>query len=184
MTGESGGARQSGKKHRHYDGRRFAGDRQRVARPPRYELIAFLSPEPAVKRGTRLAAICIVSPVRGLRPSRAPRSATWNLPKPVKLTSPPDFSSSSIELITASTAAPASYLLRPLFDATLSTNSAFVVMTTPPFYRAAFSRRDLDDAGEANSDIGRPRAKSPRFPAFCGISDVRFKSENHGGPPK
>ena len=45
-------------------------------------LTAFLRPDPAVKRGTRLAAIVIVSPVRGLRPSRAPRSATWNLPKP------------------------------------------------------------------------------------------------------
>ena len=53
-------------------------------------LTAFLRPEPAVKRGTLLAAMVIVSPVRGLRPSRAPRSATWNLPKPVKLTSSPD----------------------------------------------------------------------------------------------
>ena len=52
-------------------GRRFAGGRQSVAR--RRYLIAFFSPEPAVKRGTLLAAICIVSPVRGLRPSRAPR---------------------------------------------------------------------------------------------------------------
>ena len=46
---------------------------------------------PSVKRGTLLAAIVIDSPVRGLRPSRAPREATWNLPKPVKLTSSPSF---------------------------------------------------------------------------------------------
>ena len=53
-------------------GRRLAGGRQSVARRPCY-LTAFFRPEPAVKRGTLLAAICIVSPVRGLRPSRAPR---------------------------------------------------------------------------------------------------------------
>ena len=52
-------------------------------------LTAFLRPEPAVKRGTLLAAIVIDSPVRGLRPSRAPRWATWNLPKPVNETSSP-----------------------------------------------------------------------------------------------
>src|SRR6202008_3186260 len=85
-------------------------------------------PDPAVKRGTRLGAIVIVSPVRGLRPSRAPRWATWNLAKPGKLPSPPDLSSLSMVPITASTAAPASFLLRPLEAATLSTNSDLVVM--------------------------------------------------------
>ena len=49
----------------------------------------------------------------GVAPSRAPRSATWNLPKPVNVTSSPDFSASSIERSTASTASPASFLLRP-----------------------------------------------------------------------
>ena len=91
-----------------------AGDvaRRRPAqlRAPGCYLTAFLRPEPAVKRGTLLAAIVIVSPVRGLRPSRAPRSATWNLPKPVKLTSSPDLSAVSIVLMTASTALPASFL--------------------------------------------------------------------------
>jgi hypothetical protein len=45
-------------------------------------LTAFLRPEPAVKRGTFDALIWIGSPVRGWTPCRAPRSATWNLPKP------------------------------------------------------------------------------------------------------
>ena len=62
-------------------------------------LTAFLRPEPAVKRGTLLAEMVIVSPVRGLRPSRAPRSATWNLPNPVKLTSSPEPRAVSIELM-------------------------------------------------------------------------------------
>src|SRR3954465_15535158 len=95
-------------------------------------LTAFLRPEPAVKRGTLLAAIVIVSPVRGLRPSRAPRSATWNLPKPVKLTSSPAPRAVSTDLITASTAEPASFLLNPLSAATRSTNSFFVMR--PPVY--------------------------------------------------
>src|SRR6185436_11011257 len=92
---------------RRYGRRRpIAGARHRLRGAGCY-LTAFLRPDPAVKRGTRLAAIVIVSPVRGLRPSRAPRLATWNLPKPVKLTSPPDLSSLSMVLITASTALPA-----------------------------------------------------------------------------
>ena len=62
---------------------------------PRKELQAaqpltlVFSAEPAEKRGTLPPGIVIRSPVRGLTPWRGPRSATWNLPKPVKLTSPP-----------------------------------------------------------------------------------------------
>ena len=54
------------------------------------------SAEPAEKRGTLPPGIVIRSPVRGLTPWRGPRSATWNLPKPVKLTSPPPLSASVI----------------------------------------------------------------------------------------
>src|SRR3954454_169270 len=88
-------------------------------------LTAFFRLEPAVKRGTFDAAICIDSPVRGLRPSRAPREATWNLPKPVNVTSPPLFRVDSMVFSTASTAAAASFLDRPASWATLSTNSDF-----------------------------------------------------------
>src|SRR4051794_33222426 len=87
--------------------------------------MAFLRPEPAVKRGTFDAAICIDSPGRGVRPSRAPRAATWNLPKPVNVTSPPPFNVLSMVFSTASTAAAASFLDRPASWATLSTNSDF-----------------------------------------------------------
>jgi hypothetical protein len=44
----------------------------------------------------RRAAIWIVSPVAGLRPSRAERSATLNLPKPATATSPLPASSAVI----------------------------------------------------------------------------------------
>jgi hypothetical protein len=53
-----------------------------------------LSEEPALKRGTLLAAIWIFSPVWGLTPCLALRSATENFPKPVKLMSPPRESTS------------------------------------------------------------------------------------------
>ena len=51
-----------------------------------------MSPAPAENFGTRPPAIVIRSPVRGLTPWRGPRSATLNLPKPVKLISPPPVS--------------------------------------------------------------------------------------------
>ena len=56
----------------------------------------FFRAEPALNFGTLLAAIWIFSPVCGFTPWRAPRSATENFPKPVKLTSPPRFRTSSM----------------------------------------------------------------------------------------
>src|SRR2546423_397964 len=97
---------------------------------PSYDLTAFLSAEPALKRGTRLAAIWIRSPVWGFTPWRAPRSATLNLPKPVKLTSPPRDRVSWITVSTASTASPASFLPRPELSATWSTNSCLVTCSS------------------------------------------------------
>ncbi len=73
-------------------------------------LTFFLSPEPAEKRGTFPPGMKIRSPVRGFTPWRGPRSATANLPKPVKFTSPPSLRTSVIASRTASTAAPASFL--------------------------------------------------------------------------
>ena len=52
-------------------------------------MTAFFKPAPAVKRGTFEAAIWIFSPVAGLRPSRAERAETLNLPKPENDTSLP-----------------------------------------------------------------------------------------------
>src|SRR5205085_1351766 len=131
---------------------------------------------PAVNRGTRLAAIVMLSPVRGLRPSRAPRSATWNFPNPVKFTSSPLFSESSMVLMTALTALSASFLDRPLVDATLSTNSDFVMAPPLP------SRGSVSRAGSWNPakltvapDAGRgSAARSPQIAGFRGLrSDAR-----------
>src|SRR3954463_15161055 len=110
----------------------------------------------------------IVSPVRGFRPSRAPRSATWNLPKPVKLTSSPEPRAVSISLITASTAEPASFLLSSARAATRSTNSFFVMR--PPVYPVG----GLGWRAEANSGFGRGWGFSREKFANCDISTLLF----------
>src|SRR4051794_29137409 len=112
----------------------------------------------------------MLSPVRGLRPSRAPRSATWNFPNPVKFTSSPLLSESSMVLMTALTALSASFFDRPLVDATLSTNSDFVMAPPLP------SRGSVSRAGSWNPakltvapDAGRGSClRSPQIAAFRG----------------
>jgi hypothetical protein len=98
----------------------------RSLKPP---LTVFFRPDPAEKRGTLLAGMKIRSPVRGFTPWRGPRSATANLPKPVKLTSPPPLRTEEMASRTASTATPASFLLPILLSlASTSKNSAFVTV--------------------------------------------------------
>jgi hypothetical protein len=53
---------------------------------------------------TLLAGMVISSPVRGLRPLRAARSATLKEPKPVKVTESPALSASVITAMVASRA--------------------------------------------------------------------------------
>src|SRR5207248_10357526 len=86
-----------------------------------------LSPAPAENFGTRPPAIVIRSPVRGFTPCRGPRSATLNLPKPVKFTSSPRVNAPEMPSSTASTASDACFLLPiRLSETSRSTNSAFV----------------------------------------------------------
>src|SRR5579859_3335136 len=83
------------------------------SRQAQLPLTALFKALPAVKRGTREAAIWIRSPVRGFTPARAPRVPTWNLPNPETLTSLPRRSASCTVASTASTARPASCLVSP-----------------------------------------------------------------------
>src|SRR6185437_408023 len=100
-----------------------AGQRTWSAQP----LTLVLRAEPALKRGTLPPGIVIRSPVRGFTPWRGPRSATWNLPKPVKLTSSPAARAPVIASRTASTASLAAFLLPSRSsDASWSRNSALV----------------------------------------------------------
>src|SRR5207302_7689522 len=88
-------------------------------------LAALFKALPAVKRGTREAAMWMRSPVRGLTPWRAARSETPNLPNPVTVTSRPRRSASSTVSMMASTARPASALVSAARSATWSTSSDF-----------------------------------------------------------
>ena len=139
-------------------------------------LTAFLRPEPAVKRGTRLAAIVIVSPVRGLRPSRAPRSATWNLPKPVKLTSSPplsdvlDRADDRVDGVVGVLLGQTARLTRPCRR--IPTSSWLLLCRRG----GQFPARDRG-FGEANSAFGRLRGLSSSIPANCGFFRLSQTSE-------
>src|SRR5262249_34213155 len=99
--------------------------------PPPPPFTFFFRPEPAEKRGTLPPGMKMRSPVRGLPPCRGPRSATPNLPNPVKFTSPPPWRTSVIASSTASTAWPASFLLPILLSrASTSRNSALVTVVS------------------------------------------------------
>jgi len=95
-----------------------------VSRPKGQALSCALRAAAAENFAARLAAIWIVSPVAGLRPSRAARSLTVNLPKPAIATSRPAASSPVIASNAASTALLACSPLSPLSAATCLASSA------------------------------------------------------------
>src|SRR6516165_11577489 len=82
-------------------------------RPGSYFLLltAFFSSTPGVNLATRRAAILITPPVCGLRPLRALRCETENVPKPTRVTRSPFFSALVTALINVSMAAAALVLL-------------------------------------------------------------------------
>src|SRR3990172_10542400 len=84
-----------------------------------------------LKRGTRAGGIRIVLPVRGLVVIRAPRRATWKVPKPEIVTRCPFRSESRMAARKASMSLSAEALVFPVDFAIATTNSAFV-MTSPP----------------------------------------------------
>src|SRR3954454_6509887 len=92
------------------------------------------SVEDAWKRGTRVAAISMLSPVCGLRPWRAERSEIPNLPKPDSATSLPAPSWLAICSSVASMASFACPLLRPVSSATARARSVLLMDATalPP----------------------------------------------------
>jgi putative acetyltransferase len=73
--------------------------------------------------GTFAALILIDAPVRGLRPLRAARLVTENVPNPTSVTEPPFFNDVLIDWITASSARPAAALERSACFATWSMSS-------------------------------------------------------------
>ena len=90
-------------------------------------LTACFSELPAENFGTLAAGtITFSAGRRGFTPCQAARCCVENLPKPVKDTASPSLSASVTQSMKASTAVDASRFESPLFEATLSMNSAFV----------------------------------------------------------
>lgn len=86
---------------------------------------------PALNAATRDAAISIASPVCGLRPVRAPRSRTSNVPNPGTATGSPAARPAATASSTASTASPAAERLNPVLSATAATSSLLFIFRTP-----------------------------------------------------
>ncbi len=94
-------------------------------------LTASRSPFPALNEGTLDAAISMGSPVRGLRPCRAGRCLTVNVPKPAMLTDSPLASPSVMTPRKALTAASASHFETLVLSATWAAMSDFFVLRSP-----------------------------------------------------
>src|ERR1019366_15018 len=102
----------------------------RRGRPVYFLLTCFLSSTPGVNLATLRAAILMTPPVCGLRPLRALRCETENVPKPTRVTRSPFFSASVTASIRVSMAAAALVLVMPVEAATFSTRSP-LFMTAP-----------------------------------------------------
>jgi hypothetical protein len=94
-------------------------------------LTASFNPFPAENFGAFEAAIITGCPVRGFLPSRAFRSTTVNVPKPINFTSSPCFKAPVMISNVASTALAASVLVMRDVSATALINSFFVIGSIP-----------------------------------------------------
>src|SRR6266852_2288031 len=136
------------------DERRGLGNRATVGRvrqalgwlPPDISLSEYLSCLPAFNFAERLAVLWIDSPVFGLRPVRACRVETENVPKPEMFTRSPCLSALMTSSSTMLTALSASPLFSPSLLAKPSIKSALVMSSLP---------RTRHLAG-VNIKIGRP----------------------------
>src|SRR6516164_316975 len=95
--------------------------------PPFGGLRASLTALPAWNRTALLAAILMVSPLCGFRPSRAGRAVTLKVPRPETRTASPAARESRIAATTAFTAWPASLVFSSVAWATFSTNSDWFI---------------------------------------------------------
>src|SRR5213593_55015 len=100
----------------------------RHAQPPQRKAVLRL--RLGRKRGTRAGGILISLPVRGLRPLRAARRATTNVPKPEIVTRRPRRSDSTMPPTKAFMARSAEVFEPPALFAMIATISAFVI-TSP-----------------------------------------------------
>src|SRR5882724_11687273 len=100
--------------------------------PPMSQRIAVLSARLGRKRGTFVVGIWISLPVRGLRPLRAARRATTNVPKPEMVTRRPRRSDSKTPETKAFMARSADVFEPPALFAMIVTSSALVIAHLAP----------------------------------------------------
>src|SRR5262249_8624868 len=113
------------------DAKQNGRDAPAVLRNPRPyfpRFTAFFNSAPGVNFATRRAAILMVAPVCGLRPLRAFRCETENVPKPIRATGSPFWSELVMLSTPASIAAAAWVLLIPAPAAIRSIKSALFIV--------------------------------------------------------
>src|SRR5438309_11806334 len=107
--------------------RRSPTNAPNLTTPPGGQRIAVLSARLGRKRGTLVVGIWISLPVRGLRPLRAARRATTNVPNPEMVTRRPRRSESKIPKTKAFIARSADVFEPPALFAMIATSSALVI---------------------------------------------------------
>src|ERR687896_43907 len=95
------------------------------------QFMASFNALPGLNHGTLEALMLIVSPVRGLRPLRALRSRTINVPNPTIEIWSPSFKAAATALIIASTARAADALDKSAAFATASVSSDLFIYAVP-----------------------------------------------------
>src|SRR5262249_17281058 len=109
-------------------------------------------------------------------PVRALRSATLKIPRPGIATRSPFLSASRTELITASSAAAASFFDSPASFAIASTISDLPAITDPPLSQLKNSCSCLEDAGNVGSRGGLVNGEVARDRSIRGL-DERDRGE-------
>src|SRR2546426_12123169 len=114
--------------------RRSPTNAPNLTTPPTGQRIAVLSVRLGRKRGTLVVGIWISLPVRGLRPLRAARRVTTNVPNPEIVTRRPRRSDSMIPQTKAFMARSADVFEPPEVFAMIATISALVIVKPAPLY--------------------------------------------------
>src|SRR5882724_5072911 len=140
--------------------------------------MAVLSVRLGRKRGTLVVGIWISLPVRGLRPLRAARLVTTNVPNPEMVTRLPRRSDSTMPQTKAFMARSAEIFEPPELFAMIATSSAFVIshLALSVACRGVGVNRDVTSGRHAAHGIEKERGLEGLFDDEC----ARFADEREG----
>ena len=139
---------------------------------------------PILKRTVVEAGICISSPVRGLRPVPALRSAATKAPKPARRTSSLRPSAPVMAEKTASTASPALTRVRPVVSATAAIRS-FLFTCVFPFVHDKHAHPLLPErVGSRHEPYNNPTESINAYREPCQDNRLKEKDQDFApGPP-